>query len=117
MNMRRCLLLMVALQVGLAAPSAHAQATVKFSARVCDVTSFGASASRITFDTLAFQKAIDSCSSAGGGTVRVPRGEYRLGPIFIPSDIRLQLDQYAELAFATEPSLYKVTDTTKQYVS
>jgi polygalacturonase len=101
----------------LCASLAHSQSNVKFADRVCDVTSFGASGSRVALDTAAFQKAIDSCSAAGGGTVFVPRGEYRLGPIFIPSDIRLQLERYAELAFTTEPSLYKVTEATKQYVS
>jgi polygalacturonase len=97
--------------------AAHSQATVKFADRVCDVIAFGATGTRVALDTGAFQKAIDSCARAGGGTVRVPRGEYRLGPIFIPSDIRLQVDRYAELAFTTDPALYKVTEATKQYVS
>lgn len=100
-----------------AVSAVHAQATVKFPDRVCSVATFGASGSRVALDTGAFQRAIDNCAGAGGGTVFVPRGEYRLGPIFIPSNIRFELERYAELAFATEPALYKVTPTTKQYTT
>lgn len=117
MTMQRFQQGLAGLALLIAATTVDAQATVKFADRVCDVTAFGASGSRVTLDTAAFQKAIDSCASAGGGTVFVPRGEYRLGPIFIRSDIRLQLERYAELAFTTDPALYKVTPATQEYVS
>ena len=43
---------------------------------VCD---FGAKADQTTDDTAAFQAAIDAAHTAGGGSVFVPPGMYRLG--------------------------------------
>lgn len=92
-----------------------AQATVSFPDRVFNVKDFGATGSRIWYDTEAFQKAIDRCAEAGGGTVIVPRGEWLIGPIFLPSNIRLELQKGAQLVAATEESLFRSTDATAEY--
>ena len=43
-----------------------------------NVRDFGAEADQTTDDTAAFQAAIDAAHSAGGGTVFVPPGMYRV---------------------------------------
>ena len=44
--------------------------------KVCDVTQYGAEGHRlqIALNTDSFQRAIDDCAAAGGGTVLVPEG-------------------------------------------
>jgi len=85
---------------------AQAQSTNKFPAKVCDVREYGAGGTRIWFDTEAFQKAIDACAQAGGGTVRVTRGEYLIGPIWLKSNIRLEIQKGAEVLAGTDASLF-----------
>jgi polygalacturonase len=98
------------------AGSAAAQATVKFPERVCDIRDHGAKGTRIWYDTDAFQKAIDTCASAGGGTVRVPVGRWLIGPIFMKSNVRLHLDKAASVAFATDEALYRPTKEQERFV-
>lgn len=86
--------------------SVSAQSTNSFPAKVCDVREHGANGTRIWFDTEAFQKAIDTCAQAGGGTVRVTRGEYLIGPIWLKSNIRLEIQRGAEVLAGTDPSLF-----------
>jgi Glycosyl hydrolases family 28 len=43
------------------------------------------------------QRAIDSCGSKGGGTVRLSAGTYLSGTLFMRSKVRLQLDKSALL--------------------
>lgn len=98
-----------AIAAALAVP-AHAQAKTSFPDRICDVTQYGAQGTKLWYDTDAFQKAIDACAKDGGGTVRVPRGWYLIGPIFLKSNIRFQVDKYAEVLAATDAALYGTTD-------
>ena len=88
------------------AAGAQAQSTNHFPTKVCDVRDHGAGATRIWFDTEAFQAAIDSCAAAGGGTVRVTRGEYLIGPVWLKSNIRLEIQKGAEVLAATDPALF-----------
>lgn len=90
----------------LAATSAQAQSANSFPAKVCDVRDHGAGGTRIWFDTEAFQKAIDACAQAGGGTVRVTRGEYLIGPIWLKSNVRLEIQKGAEVLAGTDASLF-----------
>lgn len=94
-----------------------AQATLKAPARTCAVTNYGAKGTRVFLDTLAFQRAIDDCASRGGGRVEVPRGEYLIGPIFLKSNIDLHLAANSELVGITDEAPYKVTPSTKAYVT
>jgi polygalacturonase len=85
---------------------ASAQSTNSFPAKVCDVREHGAGGTRIWFDTEAFQAAIDTCAKAGGGTVRVTRGEYLIGPIWLKSNIRLEIQKGAEVLAGTDAALF-----------
>ncbi len=108
--MARSHLIALPIVAAMLAMPAHAQAKTSFPDRICDVTAFGAQGTKLWFDTESFQKAIDSCADKGGGTVRVSRGMYLIGPIFLKSNIRFQVDKYAEVLAATDPALYGTTD-------
>jgi len=56
--------------------------------------------------TEAFAKAIEACSSAGGGRVVVPAGRYLTGPVRLRSGIELHLEKGAVVEFADDPALY-----------
>jgi polygalacturonase len=62
-----------------------------------DVRTFGATGDGKTKDTAAFQKALDACKAAGGGTVSVASGYYLIGSIVIGDNTTLQLDGRANL--------------------
>src|SRR4030095_13845594 len=47
--------------------------------------------------TASFQRAIDSCTAAGGGTVGVPPGDYTIGMIELKDNVTLDLDAGATL--------------------
>jgi hypothetical protein len=60
------------------------------TAKVFDVTASGAS-SPAADNTAAFQAALDAAGAAGGGTVYVPAGKYRLaGSLKVPSGVELR---------------------------
>lgn len=60
-------------------------------AHIYDITDFGAVGDGTTLNTAAVQKAIDTCTSAGGGTVFVPAGDFLIGTIELKSNVTLQL--------------------------
>ncbi len=47
--------------------------------------------------THAVQSAIDACSESGGGTVSIPAGRYRIGTIYLRSNVNLHLESGAVL--------------------
>lgn len=51
----------------------------------------------VTNQALPLQQAIDSCSAAGGGTLKLPKGTYMIGPIYMKSNVTLHLDSLATL--------------------
>ncbi|MBN2280249.1 MAG: hypothetical protein JXQ65_06695 [Candidatus Marinimicrobia bacterium] len=57
------------------------------------VENFGAVPDSQTMNTLAIQKAIDSCSVAGGGTVVFSKGNYVTGTIELKSNVMLKVDK------------------------
>jgi len=67
------------------------------AARPFDVRAFGATGQRSENATQSFQSAIDACTSAGGGTVRVPAGSYTVGMIQLKDNVTLDLDAGATL--------------------
>jgi polygalacturonase len=105
-NTRHLLALLAGTMLAGDAASVQAQSVNRFPERVCDVRDHGAGGTRIWFDTEGFQAAIDACATAGGGTVRVTRGEYLIGPIWLKSNIRLELQKGAEVLAATDPALF-----------
>jgi polygalacturonase len=73
-----------------------------------DVRAFGATGDGKTKDTAAFQKALDACAAAGGGTVFVSSGVYLIGSIVIHSNTTLQLDGRANLVGSPDVEDYPV---------
>ena len=56
-----------------------------------NVRDFGAKSDGIADDTAAVQRGLDAASAAGGGTVRVPPGIYRIGSLSLGWNTRLEL--------------------------
>ena len=56
--------------------------------------------------TEALQKAIDACHRSGGGTVVVPKGYYRIGAVYVKSNVNLHLAKGATLIASEEITLY-----------
>lgn len=50
----------------------------------------------------AFQKAIDACAKAGGGTVFVPAGTYLLGTVFFKDNVHIVLEAGALILGSTD---------------
>ncbi|MBB3113359.1 polygalacturonase [Paenibacillus phyllosphaerae] len=61
--------------------------------------------------TEALQQAIDTCSEAGGGTVVIPPGIWRSGPLRLRSRLRLHAEEGALILFEPEPELYPLTES------
>jgi hypothetical protein len=64
---------------------------------IFDVKAFGATGLRSHNATGACQAAIDACTAAGGGTVRVPPGEYSIATIQLKDNVTLHVDAGATL--------------------
>lgn len=79
---------------------------VRSRAEVFSVRDHGAKGDRTTNDTVAIQKAIDACNSAGGGIVVFPAGNYLSGSLELRSHVTLQLDAGATLWISTDPRDY-----------
>lgn len=75
-------------------------------APVFDVTRFGARGDGQTDDTSAVAQALAACGRAGGGTVWVPAGTYRVGPLRLESRTTLYLDAGATLQGSTQVADY-----------
>jgi polygalacturonase len=74
------------------------------------VGKFGALGDGRTPDTEPIQKAIDACSGQGGGTVRLPPGNYLSGSILLKTNVTLHLDEDAVLLGSTNPGDYRSVD-------
>jgi polygalacturonase len=64
-----------------------------------DVTAFGAPRDGSAPATAAIQAAIDAARAAGGGTVVIPPGRYRCGPLALASNLTLEIQPGAVLEF------------------
>ncbi len=72
-------------------------ANVLGSQTTWDVADYGAKGDGKTLCTGSIQKAIDQCSSQGGGTVCFPPGRYLSGTICLKSNVTLRLDSGCRL--------------------
>ena len=73
-----------------------------------NVRNFGAMGDGTNKDTVAFQKALDTCAAAGGGEVVVPAGNYVLGSIELKSHTTLRLEKDAHLLGSPDLDDYPV---------
>lgn len=72
------------------------------------VTEFGASGDGRTDDAAAIQRAIDACSSAGGGSVVFPAGKtFLAGPLHMRSNVDLHLLPNSMLLANPDESIYR----------
>ena len=58
---------------------------------------YGLKNDTMQLSTSAIQRAIDACSKAGGGIVEIPAGKYRIGAIYLKSNVNLHLHEGAVL--------------------
>ena len=77
-------------------------------AAVFNVKDLGAIGNGIALDTVAVQKAIDSCSEAGGGVVRIPAGRFVIGTVQVKSNVTLSFDHGAELLGSQDMKDYPI---------
>ena len=76
-----------------------------------NVKSYGATGDGVTLDTEAINKAIEACSSAGGGKVYFPAGTYLSASIRLKSNINLFLDAGSTLlAVSNKLKLYDLPE-------
>lgn len=79
-------------------------------ASVYSVRNYGAKGNGRHLDTAAIQKAIDVCSSAGGGTVIVPAGSYLSATIELKDNVNFHLEKGAVLLGTTDYKAYRNLD-------
>ncbi len=80
--------------------------SVAHAAAVCDARSYGAKGDGQTKDTLAIQKAIDTCARKGGGTVKLTGGTFLSGPVVLKSNITLNIAEGTTLLGSPEHADY-----------
>jgi hypothetical protein len=74
------------------------------------VLDFGAVPDGATQDTAAIQKAIDTCSGQGGGTISFPPGRYVTGTLLLKTGVTLHLDVQAVLLGSLRISDYQMIE-------
>ncbi|MEC5385099.1 glycosyl hydrolase family 28 protein [Uliginosibacterium sp. H3] len=79
----------------LSAASPVVTARTTSSPKLCDVGARGALGDGSTLNTAAIQATIDNC--AAGGTVRIPKGVFKSGALFLKSNMTLELAEGATL--------------------
>ncbi|WP_082795897.1 glycoside hydrolase family 28 protein [Flammeovirga sp. SJP92] len=75
--------------------------------KVLKVTDYGAKGDGETLNTAYFQKAIDACEKEGGGIVKVEKGVFRIGTIFLKDNVKLWVAEGAEIIGSENPMDYK----------
>ena len=71
--------------------------------KVCDARTYGAKGDGSSKDTAALQKAIDDCSAAGGGIVRLAGSPvFVSGPLILKSNITLEIAKGTTLAASSD---------------
>ncbi len=79
-------------------------------ARSYNIRDFGAVGNGTTVDTDAVQRAIDTCTAEGGGTVLVPAGTFHLGTVELKSNVTLHLVAGATLLGSADGKQYHAVD-------
>ena len=71
-----------------------------------NVRDLGAKGDGVATDTAAFQAALDSCATHGGGIVTVPAGTYLIGSVVVGPNTTLQLASGAKLTASPDIADY-----------
>ena len=71
--------------------------TMITSAHLYDIREYGAVGDGKTLNTAAVQKAIDTASEKGGGTVLVEAGDYMIGTLYMKDNVTLRIAAGAKL--------------------
>jgi polygalacturonase len=79
------------------------------SPAVYNVRDFGAAGDGATLDTAALNRAIDTCTKAGGGTVVLPPGRYLTGTVQLKSHVTFEIQAGATLLGSENPDDYPAT--------
>lgn len=75
------------------------------------ITQYGAKSELKINNAAAIQQAIDACSAKGGGTVLIPAGFWKSGPIELKSNVNVHLAQGALFQFSALSSDYPLVKT------
>ena len=89
----------------LLAPLAAVHAT---DPKVYDITAHGAKGDGTTMNTQAIQQAVDTCHTAGGGVVSVPKGIFLTGALRLKSGVTLRVEKDAILRGSPKIADYAV---------
>lgn len=73
-----------------------------------NIVKYGAKNDGVTLNTTFIQKAIDECSSKGGGVVLIPNGLWLTAPIVLKSNVNLHLETNTLLLFTADKTQYKL---------
>lgn len=77
------------------------------SAADFNVTGYGAKGNGVTDDAKAIQRAIDACSTSGGGSVIIPSGKtFMAGPLHLKSNVDLHLQPNSVLLANPDEAVY-----------
>lgn len=79
---------------------------VTFAKDTFNISQYGGVPDGITSNTEIFNKVIETCHRAGGGTVLIPKGLWLTGPIALKSNVNLHLAQGAILQFSSNTDDY-----------
>jgi polygalacturonase len=88
----------------------RAQTQAQSSGHAFNVRDFGALGNGTNKDTVAFQKALDTCAVAGGGEVLVPAGNYLIGSIQLGNRTILRLATNSVLSGSPDRDDYPMLD-------
>lgn len=83
----------------------------EFPNKIFSIKDYGAVNDGQTLNTTAFEKAINACTSAGGGKVIIPPGLWLTGPIQLKSNIELHAERGALIIFTKDHSQYPIIKT------
>ena len=72
----------------------------KFKSFTASIRDFGAEENSIEKNSEAIHRAIDACETNGGGSVIIPEGVWKCGPIHLKSNINLHLEKGSVLDFS-----------------
>ncbi|WP_448700221.1 glycoside hydrolase family 28 protein [Mucilaginibacter sp. AW1-3] len=84
---------------------------IPYKKTVFKVSAYGAINDGLTLNTKAIQKAIDACSSKGGGIVIFDPGKYLTGSLFLKENVRLEIGAGTEILGSERIEDYPEIDT------